>query len=62
MIARAAAHAQRRMGTSDMNRRTLAEVLEYTAAAIVAVLAALMISDTIGLALWGGLTGHNFPY
>lgn len=45
-----------------MDRRTLAEVLEYTAAAIVAVLAALMISDTIGLALWGGLTGHNFPY
>jgi hypothetical protein len=39
-----------------MDRKTLTEVLEYIAAAILAIVVAVILSDQISGPFWGGLS------
>ena len=43
-----------------MNRRMFTEVVEYVAAAVIAILIALMLSEQIASPLWGGLSDAHF--
>ena len=43
-----------------MDRKTLTELLQYLAAAILAVVVAFLISDQISSPFWGGLSDVHF--